>query len=126
MSFKLPDLPYSYNDLEPHIDAKTMEIHHSKHHNGYTNNLNNALQGTSMEGQSIEEICSSANLPPAIRNNGGGYYNHCLFWQIIHPNGGDPSGSIEGSAQTGTRPKTLCLARSSWWLERSLSVSPCL
>ena len=88
MSFKLPELPYEYNALEPHIDTKTMEIHHGKHHNGYTNNLNSAISGTDMEGKSIEEICSSSNLSNAVRNNGGGYYNHCLFWEILSPNGG--------------------------------------
>ena len=88
MSFKLPELNYSYDALEPHIDAKTMEIHHSKHHNGYTTNLNNAIEGTDMQNQSIEEICKSENLTGAVRNNGGGYYNHCLFWDILSPNGG--------------------------------------
>jgi Fe-Mn family superoxide dismutase len=72
-----------------------MEIHHSKHHNGYTNNLNNAISGTDLEDKSIEEICSSSKLENAIRNNGGGYYNHCIFWQIMSPNGGgDPDGPI--------------------------------
>ena len=88
MSFNLPELNYSYDALEPHIDAKTMEIHHSKHHNGYTTNLNNAIEGTDMQNQSIEEICKSKNLTGAVRNNGGGYYNHCLFWDILSPNGG--------------------------------------
>ena len=88
MSFKLPELNYSYDALEPHIDAKTMEIHHSKHHNGYTTNLNNAIEGTEMQNQSIEEICKSENLTAAVRNNGGGFYNHCLFWDILSPNGG--------------------------------------
>tara|TARA_B100001758_G_C18318620_1_gene561970 strand:+ start:552 stop:1151 length:600 start_codon:yes stop_codon:yes gene_type:complete len=88
MSFKLPELNYSYDALEPHIDAKTMEIHYSKHHNGYTTNLNNAIEGTEMQNQSIEEICKSKNLTGAVRNNGGGYYNHCLFWDILSPNGG--------------------------------------
>ena len=73
-----------------------MEIHHSKHHNGYTNNLNNAISGTDLEGKTIEEICSSPGLSGAVRNNGGGYYNHCLFWNIMSPNGGgNPSGKIE-------------------------------
>ena len=88
MSFELPKLPYAYDALEPHIDAKTMEIHHSKHHNGYTTNLNNAIAGTNLEGQSIENICAAEELPAAVRNNGGGYFNHCLFWNIISPNGG--------------------------------------
>ena len=95
MSFKLPKLPYAYDALEPHIDARTMEIHHSKHHNGYTNNLNNAIAGTELEGKSIEEICANPGLSGATRNNGGGYYNHSLFWQIMSPNGGGkPSGDI--------------------------------
>tara|TARA_B100000902_G_scaffold90361_1_gene94049 strand:+ start:3819 stop:4418 length:600 start_codon:yes stop_codon:yes gene_type:complete len=95
MTFKLPDLPYSYDALEPHIDARTMEIHHGKHHNGYTNNLNNAIEGTELQGKSIEEICKTKDLAAAVRNNGGGYYNHCLFWEIMSPNGGgDPEGDI--------------------------------
>jgi len=95
MSFKLPELNYNYSDLEPHFDAKTMEIHHSKHHAGYTNKLNAAIEGTDMENQSIEEILSSSNLSNAVRNNGGGYYNHCIFWSVISPNGGgEPSGQL--------------------------------
>ena len=95
MSFELPKLPYAYDGLEPHIDARTMEIHHSKHHQGYTNNLNNAIAGTDMEGKSIEEICATPGLSGAVRNNGGGYYNHCLFWNIMSPNGGgNPSGDL--------------------------------
>ena len=86
MAFELPILNYNYNELEPHIDARTMEIHHSKHHAGYTNNLNNAIAGTEFENKSIEDILNTANLPNAIRNNGGGYYNHCLFWDILIPN----------------------------------------
>ena len=95
MSFKLPELPYSYDALEPHIDARTMEIHHGKHHNGYTNNLNNAIQGTDLEGKTIEEICKTPELPAAVRNNGGGYYNHCLFWESMSADGGgEPSGDL--------------------------------
>ncbi len=95
MSFKLPELPYSYDALEPHIDARTMEIHHGKHHNGYTNNLNNAIQGTDLEGKTIEEICKTPELPAAVRNNGGGYYNHCLFWESMSTDGGgEPSGDL--------------------------------
>lgn len=95
MSFELPQLPYAYDALEPHIDARTMEIHHSKHHQGYTNNLNNAIAGTDMEGKSIEEICATPGLSGAVRNNGGGYFNHCLFWSIMSPNGGgEPTGEI--------------------------------
>ena len=95
MSFELPKLPYPYDALEPHIDARTMEIHHSKHHNGYTTNLNNAIAGTDLEGKSIEEICTTSGLSGGARNNGGGYFNHCLFWNIMSPNGGgQPSGNL--------------------------------
>ena len=95
MKFELPTLNYAYDALEPNIDARTMEIHHSKHHNGYTNNLNNAIEGTDLEGKTIEEICKSDNLSPAVQNNGGGYYNHCLFWEIMSPNGGGiPKGNL--------------------------------
>jgi Fe-Mn family superoxide dismutase len=90
MPFELPKLTYDYNALEPHIDARTMEIHHSKHHNGYTNNLNNAIEGTDLAGKSIEEICTTPALSGGARNNGGGYFNHCLFWNIMSPNGGGP------------------------------------
>jgi len=96
MSFQLPDLNYGFDSLEPHIDAKTMQIHHGKHHAGYTSNLNAAIAGTDLEGKSIEHILSSLDLSnSAVRNNGGGYYNHCLFWEIMSPNGGGvPSGNI--------------------------------
>lgn len=95
MAFELPKLPYEYNALEPHIDAKTMEIHHSKHHAGYTNNLNNAISGTDLEGKSIEEILKVGMDNTAVRNNGGGYYNHCLFWEVMSPSGGgQPSGEL--------------------------------
>jgi len=95
MSFELPKLPYAYDALEPHIDAKTMEIHHGKHHNGYTNNLNNAIEGTDLNSKTIGEICSTAGLSGAARNNGGGYYNHNMFWKSMSPNGGgNPSGEI--------------------------------
>lgn len=101
MSFELPKLSYDYNALEPHIDARTMEIHHSKHHNGYTNNLNNAISGTELEGKSIKEICSTPSLSAAIRNNGGGYYNHCLFWEVMSPNGGgNPSQELAAAINT--------------------------
>lgn len=87
--FKLPDLDYAYDALEPHIDARTMEIHHSRHHQGYTNNLNAAVQGTDAEHMSIEEIMSKmSSMSVAIRNNGGGYYNHNLFWKNLSPDGG--------------------------------------
>ena len=86
MAFKLPDLPYAYNALEPNIDARTMEIHHSKHHAGYTNNLNNAVAGTEFEGKSIEEILTNiSSASTAIRNNGGGFHNHSLFWENMSP-----------------------------------------
>jgi Fe-Mn family superoxide dismutase len=89
MSFQLPTLPYAYDALEPHIDAMTMEIHHSKHHNGYTNNLNNAINGTDLDGKSIEDILENLDMSNgAVRNNGGGFYNHDLFWKVMSPNGG--------------------------------------
>ena len=95
MSFELPKLSYAYNALEPHIDARTMEIHHSKHHQGYTNNLNAAIAGTDLEGKSISEILSACADKPAVRNNGGGFYNHTLFWEVMSPNGGgNPTGSL--------------------------------
>ncbi len=96
MAFELPALPYAYNALEPHFDALTMEIHHSKHHNAYTTNLNNAVKGTALEGQSIEEILKNiSQAPPAVRNNGGGFYNHNLFWTILSPTGGgEPKGDL--------------------------------
>ena len=95
MSFELPQLSYAYDALEPHIDARTMEIHHSKHHQGYTNNLNNAIGGSDLEGKSILEILQNCSNNPAVRNNGGGYWNHGLFWEIMSPNGGgEPSGAL--------------------------------
>ena len=96
MSFKLPDLKYDYNALEPHIDAKTMEIHYSKHHGGYTSKLNAALEADNISGKSIEEILQNiSKYSVGIRNNGGGYFNHNLFWEIMSPNGGgNPSGDI--------------------------------
>ena len=96
MAFELPALPYAYDALEPHIDARTMEIHHSKHHNGYTTNLNNAIGGTDLEGKSIEDILTGMDMDNgAVRNNGGGYYNHDLFWKVMSPNGGgNPTGAV--------------------------------
>jgi Fe-Mn family superoxide dismutase len=86
MSFLLPELGFGYADLEPHIDARTMEIHYSKHHNGYTNNLNNALDKANISDQTIEEILTNLDMNNmAVRNNAGGYYNHCLFWEILNP-----------------------------------------
>jgi Fe-Mn family superoxide dismutase len=96
MAFTLPSLPYAFNALEPHIDARTMEIHHGKHHNAYVTNLNNAIAGKPEENLSIEEICKNiSKYPVAVRNNGGGHYNHSLFWQLMAPNaGGTPSGAL--------------------------------
>ncbi len=96
MSFELPELDYSHDALEPHIDKRTMEIHHGKHHAGYTAKLNAALEGTDKSNQSIDEIMLALDMSNgALRNNGGGYYNHCLFWKVMSPNGGgNPSGSI--------------------------------
>ena len=96
MAFELPKLSYSFDALEPHIDAKTMEIHYGKHHNGYTNNLNNAISGTELESKTIQEILKNLDLDNmALRNNAGGYFNHNLFWEIMGPNcGGNPSGEI--------------------------------
>jgi Fe-Mn family superoxide dismutase len=88
MAFELPKLNYAYDALEPHIDAKTMEIHHSKHHNGYTNNLNTAIAGTDLENSAIETILGNLDMSnKAVRNNGGGFYNHSLFWNIMNPEG---------------------------------------
>ena len=96
MAFELPQLPYAYDALEPHIDARTMEIHHSKHHNAYTTNLNAAIAGTDLEGKSIEEILKNLDMTKAaVRNNGGGFYNHNLFWTVMSPNGGGlPTGDL--------------------------------
>lgn len=96
MAFQLPQLPYAFEALEPHIDARTMEIHHGKHHAAYTNNLNAAVEGTALEGKSIEDILGQVSKQsPAIRNNGGGFYNHNLFWEIMSPDGGgEPSGQL--------------------------------
>tara|TARA_B100001146_G_scaffold214064_1_gene214985 strand:+ start:726 stop:1328 length:603 start_codon:yes stop_codon:yes gene_type:complete len=103
MSFLLPELGFGYTDLEPHIDARTMEIHYSKHHNGYTNNLNNALDKANISDQTIEEILTNLDMNNmAVRNNAGGYYNHCLFWEILNPDnkqdlGGDLESAINSS-----------------------------
>ena len=96
MAFTLPDLPYAYNALEPHIDARTMEIHHSKHHAGYTNNLNAAIDATPLADKSIEEILRGLDMSNmAVRNNGGGFFNHDLFWKVMGPQGGGtPSGAL--------------------------------
>ena len=96
MAFELPQLPYAYDALEPHIDARTMEIHHSKHHNAYTTNLNAAIAGTDLEGKTIENILINLDMKNgAVRNNGGGFYNHNLFWTVMSPNGGGlPTGDL--------------------------------
>ena len=96
MAFELPKLPYAYDALEPYIDARTMEIHHTKHHNGYTTKLNGAIAGTELENSSIQDILSNLDMSNgAVRNNGGGYYNHSLFWEIMSPNGGGkPEGEL--------------------------------
>ena len=95
MSFELPELGYGYDELEPHLDALTMEIHHSKHHAGYTANLNAAIEGTDMAELSIEELVTEHFDNAAVRNNGGGFWNHSLFWKIMSPNGGgSPQGDI--------------------------------
>jgi Fe-Mn family superoxide dismutase len=95
MAFELPALPYAHDALEPHIDTQTMEIHHGKHHNGYTTKLNAAIAGTDLENKSIEDILANCADSPAVRNNGGGFYNHSLFWTVMSPNGGgEPSGAL--------------------------------
>jgi len=96
MAFELPSLPYAYDALEPHIDARTMEIHHTKHHQAYTTNLNAAIAGTELEGKTIEEILANLDMSNgAVRNNGGGFYNHNLFWTVMSPNGGGlPTGEL--------------------------------
>jgi len=102
MAFELPPLPYAYDALEPHIDTRTMEIHHGKHHNGYTTNLNNAIAGTPQENMGIEEILTTLSMDQAaVRNNGGGYYNHNLFWESMHPQGGGiPQGALAEAINT--------------------------
>lgn len=96
MSFELPKLSYAYDALEPHIDARTMEIHHSKHHNGYTSKLNAAVEGTDLAGKTIENILTNLDMSNgAVRNNGGGFYNHRLFWEVMSPDGGgEPTGDL--------------------------------
>ena len=97
MAFKLPELGYAYDALEPNIDARTMEIHHTKHHNGYTTKLNGAIAGTNLEEKSIEDILANLDMSNgAVRNNGGGFYNHSLFWTVMNPNGrGNLSGELK-------------------------------
>ena len=93
--FTLPNLPYAHNALEPHVDALTMEIHHGKHHQAYINNLNAAVEGTPMAGKSLEDLMKNHSDVPAVRNNGGGHYNHSMFWTLMSPNGGGlPTGDL--------------------------------
>lgn len=103
MAFELPKLGYDYDALEPHIDARTMEIHHSKHHQGYTNNLNNAIEGTDLKGKTIENILINLDMDnKAVRNNGGGFYNHSLFWSIMNP---DNKGRLSGDLKDAIEAK---------------------
>lgn len=100
MSFELPKLGYAYDALEPSIDAKTMEIHYTKHHQGYVNNLNKAVEGTPMENKSLEELCKTESDNTAVRNNGGGHYNHSLFWEILTPGGSkEPVGNVKAAIE---------------------------
>lgn len=100
MSFELPKLGYAYDALEPTIDARTMEIHHTKHHQAYIDNLNNAIKGTDLEGKTIEEICQTGTDKPAVRNNGGGHFNHSLFWEILTPGGSnEPVGNVKAAIE---------------------------
>jgi superoxide dismutase, Fe-Mn family len=102
MSFELPKLDFAYDALEPLIDARTMEIHHGKHHGAYTNNLNAAIAGTALDGKSIEEILRSSELPAAVRNNGGGFYNHNLYWKVLIPGGSPaPEGDLKKAIENG-------------------------
>ncbi len=102
MAFELPKLPYAYDALEPHIDARTMEIHYSKHHNGYTTKLNAAIEGTDLEGKTIENILINLDKDnKAVRNNGGGFYNHSLFWSVMSADGGGaPEGELAAAITT--------------------------
>lgn len=100
MSFELPTLGYAYEALEPTIDAKTMEIHYTKHHQAYVDNLNKAIAGTELEGKTIEEVCQTGTDKPAVRNNGGGHFNHSLFWNILTPGGSDePVGNVKAAIE---------------------------
>lgn len=98
MAYTLPELPYAFNALEPHIDAMTMEIHHDRHHKAYVDNLNKAVAGTDAEHLSLEDLMANiSKYPAAVRNNGGGHYNHSLFWEILGANGGQPTGDLEAA-----------------------------
>ncbi|HCA08557.1 superoxide dismutase [Chryseobacterium sp.] len=100
MSFELPKLGYAYDALEPTIDAKTMEIHHTKHHQAYIDNLNKAIEGTELASKTIEEICQTGTDKPAVRNNGGGHFNHSLFWEILTPGGSnEPVGNVKAAIE---------------------------
>ncbi len=101
MAFKLPELGYAYDALEPNIDARTMEIHYTKHHNGYTTKLNSAIEGTDLDGKSIEDILTNLDMNnSAVRNNGGGFYNHSLFWTVMNPEGkGRLSGELKDAIE---------------------------
>ncbi|KMQ66334.1 superoxide dismutase [Chryseobacterium angstadtii] len=100
MSFELPKLGYAYDALEPTIDARTMEIHHTKHHQAYIDNLNKAIEGTELAGKTIEEICQTGTDKPAVRNNGGGHFNHSLFWEILTPGGSnEPVGNVKAAIE---------------------------
>lgn len=101
MAFELPALPYAHDALEPHIDARTMEIHHGKHHAAYVSKVNGAIEGTDMDGKSIEDLCKNHSDNNAVRNNGGGHFNHSLFWSVMSPNGGgNPSGDLAAAIDT--------------------------
>ena len=143
MAFTLPKLPYAYEALEPYIDARTMEIHHTKHHNAYTTNLNAALAPAGVEGKSIEEILQNLDMNnAALRNNAGGYYNHNLFWEVMSPNGGgkptgelakaidEAFGSFEGfkeafskaaATRFGSGWAWLCVHNAGYWLWRGVA-----
>lgn len=98
MSFTLPALPYGFDALEPHIDAETMKIHHDKHHQAYVDKLNDALKGTDGEGKELDDIIKNiSKYPAAVRNNGGGHFNHSLFWEVLGANGGEPNGDLKSA-----------------------------
>ena len=105
MAFTLPALPYATDALEPHIDKQTMEIHHGKHHQAYVDNLNKAIAGTEHENKSLEELVAKAgSISPAVRNNGGGHWNHSFFWELLSPNGGQPEGALADAINAAFGP----------------------